>query len=233
MVMHHWSLATLECWYDFGYVSSLKEDYRLILLDARGHGSSDKPHDPEAYDVKHRVGDVVAILDELEIEKAHFIGYSMGGWVGFGLAQCAPERIHSLILGGAHPYAQSMERIRQLVRKGIEHGTKEFIEAREKTLGVMSNEERERTSLYDFKALLAVARDRPDLSDVLQTMKMPCYLFAGELDGVCGLAKKCAQNMPNATFVPLPGLDHSECIRRSDLLVPRIRGFLAGVRPPQ
>lgn len=233
LVMHHWSLTTLECWYDFGYVSSLKNDYKLILLDARGHGSSDKPHDPEAYDIKHRVGDVIAILDDLNIGKAHFLGYSMGGWVGFGLARYAPERFDSLILGGTHPYAQSMERIRQLVRQGIEHGTEAFIEAREKILGAMSNEQRERISLYDFEALMAVAQDRPDLSKVLPTMKMPCLLFVGELDGACSLAREAARHMPNSTFTVLPGLDHSECVRHPDLLAPRIRRFLAGVHPPR
>ena len=60
LVLHHWSLATLESWYDYGYVSALKDDYRLVLLDARGHGASDKPHRPEAYDLQKRVEDVVA-----------------------------------------------------------------------------------------------------------------------------------------------------------------------------
>jgi pimeloyl-ACP methyl ester carboxylesterase len=231
LVMHHWSLASLEWWYDFGYVSSIKDDYNLILLDARGHGSSDKPHDPEAYDIKHRVSDVIAVLDDLEIEKAHFLGYSMGGWVGFGLARYGPDRFHSLIIGGAHPYAQSMERIRQLVRQGIEHGAEAFIKAREKTLGVMSSEQRERMSLCDFNALMAVAQDRPDESAVLPTMKMPCLIFVGELDAACQLARESAQHVLNSRFVVLPALDHSECIKHSDLLVPQVRRFLSGVQP--
>lgn len=54
LVLHHWSLGTMESWYDYGYVSALKGDYRLVLLDARGNGGSDKPHTPEAYEPEKR-----------------------------------------------------------------------------------------------------------------------------------------------------------------------------------
>jgi pimeloyl-ACP methyl ester carboxylesterase len=47
-----------------------------------------------------RVRDVVIVLDHLHINKAHYFGYSMGGWIGFGIAKYAPERFHSLIIGG-------------------------------------------------------------------------------------------------------------------------------------
>ena len=70
-----------------------KADRQLILLDARGHGASDKPHDPAAYDLRLRVGDVTAVLDDLEIRRADYFGYSMGGWIGFGLAKHAPVRL--------------------------------------------------------------------------------------------------------------------------------------------
>jgi len=61
----------------------LKDDYQLILIDARGHGASDKPHDPEAYRTETMVADVVSVLNDLNIEKAHFLGYSMGGQIGW------------------------------------------------------------------------------------------------------------------------------------------------------
>ena len=61
---------SLEFWQQAGYVEPLKNDYRLIMLDARGHGDSDKPHDPEAYKLALLVADVVAVLDDLNISKA-------------------------------------------------------------------------------------------------------------------------------------------------------------------
>src|SRR5689334_1501813 len=108
LVLHHGTSGSGPDWADLGYVEALKHDHRLILIDARGHGSSDKPHDPAAYDLSLRASDVVSVQDHLGLPKADYFGYSMGGWIGFGLAKHTPDRVNSLIIGGAHPYAESM-----------------------------------------------------------------------------------------------------------------------------
>ena len=69
-------------------------------LDARGHGRSDKPHTPDSYGIK-MVHDVARLLDHLEIEQAHIVGYSMGGFIALKMATLYPERISSIVLGGA------------------------------------------------------------------------------------------------------------------------------------
>jgi pimeloyl-ACP methyl ester carboxylesterase len=107
LVLQHGFTSRLEAWRQFGYVQALQHSYQLILLDARGHGASDKPHDLVAYALPKCVGDVMAVLDALNIAKAHFCGYSMGGWIGFAMARYAPERVESLIIRGAHPYRDS------------------------------------------------------------------------------------------------------------------------------
>jgi pimeloyl-ACP methyl ester carboxylesterase len=230
LVLQHWSLATLEDWRESGYASALRDAYQLILIDARGHGASDKPHDPGAYALEHRVSDIVAVLDDLGIARAHFLGYSMGGWIGFGVAKCAPDRFRSLIIGGQHPYAQSMDGLRQLIRRGVENGAQVFVEVlREAGFGPLSSAQEERILRYDLKALLAVAGDRGSLESVLPTMTMPCLLYVGEKDAVFPLARRAAERMPNVTFVTLPGLGHGGVIERVDLVVPHIRQFLAGV----
>lgn len=103
LVLHHGFGSWLETWYDFSYVDGLKDNYQLVLMESRGHGKSDKPHDPEVYRLALRASDVVAVLDDLGICKAYFLGYSMGGWIGWGIAKYVPERFHSLIIGGAGP----------------------------------------------------------------------------------------------------------------------------------
>src|ERR1700726_2295119 len=83
LVLQHGFTRSLEDWKSCGYIARLKSDYQVILIDARGHGQSDKPRDPEAYRLEKRVGDVVvAVLNDLGIGKAHYWGYSMGGWLG-------------------------------------------------------------------------------------------------------------------------------------------------------
>jgi pimeloyl-ACP methyl ester carboxylesterase len=87
LILHHGTFMSGADWRDFGYTDALKHDHQLILMDARGHGASDKPHDPAAYEIVALVGDVTAVLDDLHIRRADFFGYSMGGWIGFGCAK--------------------------------------------------------------------------------------------------------------------------------------------------
>lgn len=58
LVLQHGITQTLDAWRRAGYVDALKSRYRLILVDARGHGASDKPHDPTAYRLASRAGDI-------------------------------------------------------------------------------------------------------------------------------------------------------------------------------
>lgn len=78
-VLQHGFAMSLERWHEAGYVDALRRDHQVILIDARGHGASDKPHDIEAYSPRSSVADVLAVLDALDVSKAHFWGYSMGG----------------------------------------------------------------------------------------------------------------------------------------------------------
>ena len=81
---------------------------------------------------------------------------------------------------------------------------------------------------YDYDALLAVAQDRDSLEAVLPTMKMPCLLFAGELDDYQPV-QRCTMQIAHAEFFTLPGLDHSGAIKHSDKVLPHVRKFLAEV----
>jgi len=66
-------------------LQKLTSEFRLIYVDHRGHGRSAKPHEAKAYAMPLRVADVVAVLDRLGIERAHFVGISWGGRLCFGI----------------------------------------------------------------------------------------------------------------------------------------------------
>ena len=94
-------------------------EFRRIYVDHRGLGASDKPHDPAAYAMEVRVGDAVGVLDELSIERAHFVGMSWGGRLGFGIGEHALERVLSLIIGGQQPYEWPDSPITRAVSHGL------------------------------------------------------------------------------------------------------------------
>jgi pimeloyl-ACP methyl ester carboxylesterase len=179
LVLQHGSTSSIQAWYQNGYVEPLKADYQLVLVDARGHGQSDKPHDSASYALPLRVSDIVAVLDDLGIETAHYYGYSMGGWIGFAMAKHAADRLRTLIIGGAHPYAESAEAFH-----GVDGTDPDaFIAAMEKFAGQKAPPEaRERILGCDIQALAAAMHDRDSLEDIVPTMTMPCFLFVGEAD---------------------------------------------------
>jgi pimeloyl-ACP methyl ester carboxylesterase len=103
LVIQHGFTDSIQTWYELGYVDALKRDNRLILVDARGHGASDKPHYPQSYKPEYNVADVVSVLTDLDIPRAHFFGYSMGAWIAFAMAQYASDHVNAFIIGGGNP----------------------------------------------------------------------------------------------------------------------------------
>ena len=76
-------------------VEVLAKRFRVIAFDHRGHGGSDVPDGP--YTIEDLGGDVVELLDKLEVEQASYVGISLGGAVGLWLAQNAPDRFHRFV----------------------------------------------------------------------------------------------------------------------------------------
>ena len=79
--------------------ADLAKSHQVIALDLPGHGASDKPEDEAAYGTQ-MVEDVVALMDHLKIDKAHVVGYSMGGMIALKLIVTHPDRVLSGTLGG-------------------------------------------------------------------------------------------------------------------------------------
>ena len=230
LVLQHGLGGSAEVWRQLGYAAALRDNYQVIMLDARGHGSSDKPHDRAAYGLRSHVADVLAILEALQLSKAHFLGYSMGGLIGFGLAKYAPERVESLVIGGAHPYADQsyVEAFGPLDGDDPEAFLTAFESCVEEPI---PQEFRPRILANDLRALTAAAaQPRPALDDVLPAMRMPCLLFVGEADGRRAAVEKCAKQIAHATLVTLQGLGHLGTFVRSDVVLPHVVRFLTEQR---
>ncbi len=101
VVLVHGFTANVEFnWEMPGILDGLAREFMVIAIDNRGHGKSDKPHDPAKYG-DQMARDVIALLDHLKIDKAHVGGYSMGGFITMKLLTMAPDRLRSAVIGGA------------------------------------------------------------------------------------------------------------------------------------
>ena len=230
IVMVHGFSDSLVDWYEADYVDALRDDYRLVMVDCRGHGLSDRPHAQEAYTMEMRVADVHAVMDELEIDTAYFWGYSMGGRIGFGVVESAPERILGMIMAGIDQHGTRPRQFENRIRflsKGIER----YLEGFESRFGRMEPEsKRERFLENDCLAMIASSfgiRDHVrDYSDIAEQMTMPCLFYDGDEDAFHDTARDFVETLPDARFASLPDQDHGGTFTRSDLVVPYVRDFL-------
>jgi pimeloyl-ACP methyl ester carboxylesterase len=103
VVLIHGFSSSLEAnWSNQGIIDKLSKDFRVIALDCRGHGKSDKPHDAASYGLE-MIEDVARLLDHLAIRKAHIVGYSMGGAITGKFITTHPDRVLSAVFGGSAP----------------------------------------------------------------------------------------------------------------------------------
>ncbi|WP_026479707.1 alpha/beta fold hydrolase [Ahrensia sp. 13_GOM-1096m] len=101
LLIHGFASNKRVNWVSPGWVQTLTgAGYRVIALDNRGHGGSDKPHEPEAYMPEKMADDAAALLDHLDIAQAHVMGYSMGARISAFLALRHPDKVKSVIFGG-------------------------------------------------------------------------------------------------------------------------------------
>jgi len=213
----------------------LRKHARVIYVDHRGHGQSDKPHDAAAYALKLRVEDVVSVIDKLGLESAHFVGISWGARLGFALGEYAPDRIRSLVLSGNQPYAwdpawhvvQTLTAAMSVAREG---GTPALLRWFEAFVG-RPLPRRERRWLLEndplaLDAAWSAALSEGAISDRLSIWKTPCLIAAGENDEFHDSAKLAATEILGARFVSLAGHDHISALYETDDLMPGILDLL-------
>jgi pimeloyl-ACP methyl ester carboxylesterase len=100
ILAHGFASDRKQNWKDVGWYETLTgAGFRVVALDFRGHGESDKPHDDNAYG-DPMLGDVLCVMDAARIERADLMGYSMGAILSVGLVMSASQRFGRVVFGG-------------------------------------------------------------------------------------------------------------------------------------
>ncbi|NIX76595.1 alpha/beta fold hydrolase [Microvirga terricola] len=189
------------------FKSLTKAGHRVIALDNRGHGESEKLYDPAAYDSNLMAGDALRLLDHLEIERADVMGYSMGARITAHLALMAPDRMRSAILGGLG--------IHLIEGVGLPLGIADAMEVRSlddltDPMQRMFRAFAEQTK-SDLRALAACIRgSRQTLTaEQVATIRVPTLVAVGTNDPIAGSPHDLAKLMPCAEALDIPGRDHN------------------------
>jgi pimeloyl-ACP methyl ester carboxylesterase len=219
---------------------ALNEDFRLVFADHRGQGRSDRPHEVASYALTTRVADATAILDALDIEKAHYIGLSWGARLGFAIGEHAPERVLSLVLCGNQPYewpvdGPMLRAVSEAVATGRQHGMVAFVETWESSIGEKFPEPA-RTWMLENDPVALDAEFRSifvegPISRDLGQWNVPCFIYAGAEDEMHQNAARAAAEIPGASFLSLPGHTHFSAERVADELLPRVRELFRSAAP--
>ena len=209
-------------------VNSLKKNYRLILLDSRGHGKSDKPHGDSYYGPK-MTEDVIKLMEHLSIEKANFLGHSNGAHLIFWLLLSKPEIFISAILGGFTlpivkddeeriKYSEANEQIIEAFRAENPEQVKDpsyrlYRQLTEKSgndllalAGVIAG---------NLKKLNDPMSSPAKIKKSLKKIKVPVMTVVGSSDMIPGDKTLSAQLIPDACHFQIQGKDHLSVLRDS------------------
>ena len=168
-------------------------------------------------------------MDYLGVDQAHYMGYSMGGRIGFGIVLHALDRFYSLIIGGVSANTANSDVPPQHRIESLRQGMAHYVADAEAKEGPMEAGRRERLLDNDPEALIAATtapRGTDGLEELLPRLNLPCLLYCGEADGFFPGAKEASEMIPNAVFASFPGLDHGQTSRAADLVLPHVTKFL-------
>jgi pimeloyl-ACP methyl ester carboxylesterase len=198
-------------WVDTGWVKTLLDGgFRVITMDNRGHGESEKLYNPDLYSAAEMAEDARRLLDHLEVPRAHVMGYSMGARIAAFLTIAHPSRVGAAVfaglasrmitgVGGGPEIAKALEAASLLDVTDVEART--FRVFAEQTCG-------------DLKALAACIRSsRAKITaEMLATIKVPVLVVVGEKDDVAGEIGPLLAAIPGATGVTLPRRNHMNAV---------------------
>lgn len=219
LVLHHgFAASTHVNWIYPGVIAALRASKRpLIAIDARGHGASDKPHDPALYGEARMAADLRGLLDQLGVERFDLFGYSMGAVVALLVALDEP-RLGRLAIGGVgegviecggvdrrllDPEYIAQALLSEDANAIVHPGALLFRMFAERTGG-------------DRQALAAQLRALHSAPIALGQLRMPTLVLAGRLDRLARRPRRLADAIPDARLVMVPG-DHLAAVARPEL----------------
>jgi pimeloyl-ACP methyl ester carboxylesterase len=244
-------------------VRAFSRRHRCITYAARGYPPSDVPPAPEAYSQDRAVADALAVLDALEIDHAHVVGLSMGGFCTLHLGLRHPERARSLTVAacgyGAQPERREAfrEECAAIAEAFRAEGTAAVAERYAVGPARVQFQNKDRRGWAEFAAQLAehdaegaaltmlgVQRERPslyDLTDDLERLTVPTLVVTGdEDDGCLEPALMLKRTIPSAGLAVLPRTGHTANLEEPALFNRLVGDFIAaaehdawGLRDPR
>ena len=211
LLVHGFASSIRDNWTDPGWVSLLAGNgFRVIAIDNRGHGQSEKLYDPALYTAPLMAEDCRRLLDHVGVARADVMGYSMGARICAFMALKHPDRVRSAIFAGmganmVRPMAGTGPIAHALEAKSID----EVSNAAARTFRAFA----EKTG-SDLKALAACIRGarEPITREAVASLKMPVLVVSGSEDVIGGSAEDLAQLIPGAEAVTVPRRDHMRTV---------------------
>jgi pimeloyl-ACP methyl ester carboxylesterase len=231
LMVHGFATSRAENWRRLGWYGAFeRKGYRIVAHDQRGHGESDKPHDPAAYGRDELVGDILRLMDHLELERVDLMGYSMGARLSLQTALQHPDRVGNLIVGGIGgrmlkpPEGQPTPTMTMAEAMQAED-PQTITEKTLKGFRLFADQQGE-----DRLALAAFSQGRGGVGlsqDDLALLRPPTLVVAGSRDEMAGDPQALADAIPGAKSVTLPACDHFSAIPHA-LFKAAVFDFLEG-----
>ena len=193
------------------WVSELRKDgRRVIALDNRGHGDSGKLYDAAEYDIAIMAGDVIALMDHLQIARADVMGYSLGARMTAELARHQPQRLRSAILGGIGIALIEGGGPGENVAAALEAPSlQDVTDPVGRTFRAFADQTRS-----DRLALAACLRGSRRLMtrDEAAAIAVPVLIAVGSADEIAGSAQALGRVIPGAQVLDIPNRDHMRAV---------------------
>lgn len=211
LLIHGFASNTKVNWASTGWIRTLTEaGYRVVSMDNRGHGESEKLHDKTKYGGPIMAGDALRLLDHLGLKKAHVMGYSMGARITAFLTLKNPDRVHTAVFGGL-----GINMVRGMAGTGPIAAALEAPSIDDVTNPTARTfrafAEQTGSDLKSLAACIRSSRDPISAEDVGRIAN-PVLVVVGSTDVVGGSATALADLMPNARAVVLDDKDHMKAV---------------------